>query len=89
MWSRPFNTLSTDGDLCHQEQEKKLAKKFKIVETYWHDHALEISWGALSDGTGTISLLIQPLSGEKFSEFFRKKTSVLKELKQSKLDWSQ
>jgi hypothetical protein len=39
-----------------------LPKKFKIVKTYWHDHSLESSWGALSDGA--ISFLIQPFSGE-------------------------
>jgi hypothetical protein len=30
---------------------QKLPKKFKIVETDWHDHSLEIFWGANSDGT--------------------------------------
>jgi hypothetical protein len=33
----------------------KLPKKFKIIKTYWHDHSLESSWVALSDGT--ISLM--------------------------------
>jgi hypothetical protein len=42
---------------------QKLAKKIKIVETYWHDHSLESSGVALSDGT--ISSSIQPFSGEK------------------------
>jgi hypothetical protein len=31
--------------------KKKLPKTSKIVETYWHDHSLESSWEALSDGT--------------------------------------
>jgi hypothetical protein len=31
---------------------QKLPKKFKIFETYRHDHSLESSQGALSDGTG-------------------------------------
>jgi hypothetical protein len=54
--------------------------KFKIVETYWHDHSLEKSWGALSDGT--IGFLIQPFVGKKFIfRIFLKKPSVLKELK--------
>jgi hypothetical protein len=26
---------------------QKLPKKYNIVETYWHDHSLESSWGAL------------------------------------------
>jgi hypothetical protein len=30
---------------------QKLSKKINIVGTYWHDHSLESSWGALSDGT--------------------------------------
>jgi hypothetical protein len=47
----------------------KLPENFKIVGTYWHDHSLESSWGALSDGT--ISFFIQPFSGENaFSGFF-------------------
>jgi hypothetical protein len=31
-------------------------KNVKIVKTYWHDHSLESSWGALSDGTVNISI---------------------------------
>jgi hypothetical protein len=30
---------------------QKLPKKFKTVETNWHDHSLESFWGALSDGS--------------------------------------
>jgi hypothetical protein len=41
---------------------QKLHKKIKIVETYWHDHSLESSRGALSDFT---IFSIQPFSGEK------------------------
>jgi hypothetical protein len=57
---------------------QKLAKEFRIVETYWHDHSFERFWGALSDGT--ISFSIQPFSGEKciFWYFFLpQKTEVL------------
>jgi hypothetical protein len=51
---------------------QKLAKKFKIVETYWLEHSLESSWWALSEGT--ISFSIQLFPGENaFSEFFSKK----------------
>jgi hypothetical protein len=52
---------------------QKLPQKFMIVETYWHDHSLESSWGALSDGT--ISSSIQPFLGEKC--IFCIKTSVV------------
>jgi hypothetical protein len=38
-------------------------QKVKIVETYWHDHLLESSWEALSDGT--ISFSVHPFSGKK------------------------
>jgi hypothetical protein len=57
-----INSLSTDGDFCHQEQDTEIANKFKIVETYRHDHSLESSWGALSDGT---IFAIQIFSWEK------------------------
>jgi hypothetical protein len=36
---------------------QKLPQKFKIVETYWHDHSLESSWGALSDDTISFSII--------------------------------
>jgi hypothetical protein len=42
--------MLTDVDFCHQGGTQKLSKN-KIIETYWHDHSLESSWGALSDGT--------------------------------------
>jgi hypothetical protein len=48
-----------------------LAKTFQIVETHWHDHSLENSWEALSDGT--ISFSIQPSEKCIFWNF-RKKT---------------
>jgi hypothetical protein len=51
-------------------------KNVKIVETYWHDHSFERSWGVLSNGT--ISFLIQPMSGEYIFGIFLKKTSGLK-----------
>jgi hypothetical protein len=40
---------------------QKLPKEFTIVQTYWHDHSLERSPGALFDGT--VSFSIQPFSG--------------------------
>jgi hypothetical protein len=42
-----LNSLRTDGDFCHKGRTQKM----KIVETYWHDHSLESSRGALSYGT--------------------------------------
>jgi hypothetical protein len=50
---------------------QKLPKEIQIVKTYWHDHSLESSWVALSDGTITFS--IQLFSGEKkkFLNFFQ------------------
>jgi hypothetical protein len=55
---------------------QKSRKQFKIVWTYWHDHSLESSWGALSDGT--IGFPIQLFFGGKiaFSEFFTKHLSL-------------
>jgi hypothetical protein len=51
---------------------------FKIVGTYWHDHSLEHTWGALSNGT--ISFLIQLFwGGINFLNFY-KKTSTFIEL---------
>jgi hypothetical protein len=53
---------------------QKLAKVFKIVKTYWHDHSLENLWEALSDGA--ISFSIQfILGGNQFSEFSSKNLS--------------
>jgi hypothetical protein len=53
---------------------QKLPKKFKIIETYWHDPSLERSWGAPYDGTISFSFSIQPFSGRKK---ISQKTSVL------------
>jgi hypothetical protein len=39
-----------------RDTEIAQAKDFKIVGTYWHNHSLESSWGALSDGTGTSTI---------------------------------
>jgi hypothetical protein len=56
---------------------QKLPQAFKIVETFWHDHSLESSWGALSDGT--ISFAIQLFSrGECIFWIFLKKSYSLK-----------
>jgi hypothetical protein len=61
---------------------QKLPQKFKIVEIYWHDHSLERSWGALSDGT--ISFSIQPFSGGQyiFWIFLKKRQSLKKKVLQ-------
>jgi hypothetical protein len=37
--------------------QQKLTQKFMSVETYWHDHSLESSRGALSDSTICFSIL--------------------------------
>jgi hypothetical protein len=70
-----FNSLRTDGDFCYQGRDTEIAKKNNIVETYWHDHSLERSWGALSDGT--ISFSIQFSGEECFFWIFLKETSVM------------
>jgi uncharacterized membrane protein len=58
----------------------KLPKRFKIVATYWHDHSLESSWDALSDGA--ISFSFHQFPEEKcIFWIFLKNTSFLKELK--------
>jgi hypothetical protein len=67
-------SLRTDGDFCHQGQDTEIVQQnLRLVETYWHDHSLERSWGALSDGTISIS-------GRKKSIFciFLKKPQSLK-----------
>jgi hypothetical protein len=55
---------------------QKLPQKFKIVETYWHDHSLESCWGGLSDGT--ISFSIHSFFWEKmhFLNFSEKPQSL-------------
>jgi hypothetical protein len=35
---------------------QKLPKICKIIKTLWHDHSLESSWGALSDGAISFSI---------------------------------
>jgi hypothetical protein len=68
----PLNEFMT-VELCHlccdqlrplifKGGTQKLPQQVKIVETYWHDHSLESSWGPLSDGA--ISYPIHPFSGE-------------------------
>jgi hypothetical protein len=57
---------------------QKLPQNFKIVETYWHDHSIESSWGALSDD---ITLVFQLFSGKMHFLIFFQKTSGIKELK--------
>jgi hypothetical protein len=54
---------------------QKLPKIVEIVETYRHDHSLESSCGALSDGTRRYS--IRFISGEEiaFSTYFSNKLS--------------
>jgi hypothetical protein len=50
---------------------QKLPPKFKIVETYRHDHSLESSWGALSDEfLGHLITYIQISSGSR-NEFIK------------------
>jgi hypothetical protein len=67
--------LRTDGDSVTKGGTQKLLKYFKIVESYWHDHSLESSWKALSDGN--ISCSIQ-FSGNKcnFCIFLKKSQSL-------------
>jgi hypothetical protein len=57
----------------HKGRTQKLPQKFKIVETYWHDHSLESSCGALSDGT--------IISSSQSFWIFLKKNLFLKELR--------
>jgi hypothetical protein len=54
------NSLRTDGKFCHQGLDTEIAQK--IVKTYQHNHTLERSGLALSDGT--IGFLIQPFFRE-------------------------
>jgi hypothetical protein len=62
-----------------ESRTQKLTKKFKIVETYWHDHSLESSWGARF--YGTISSSFQLFLGGKMHFLnFSQTSSVLKEL---------
>jgi hypothetical protein len=73
------------GDFCHQGRDTEIAQTFKIVAPYWHDHSLESSSDALSDGT--ISFSIHQLPGEIcFFWIFLKNTPVLNELITFKLE---
>jgi hypothetical protein len=58
-----------------EQRLKSPHEKFKIVETYWHDHSLERSRGALSGGT--IIFSIQPFSGKNIFRIFLQKTPLL------------
>jgi hypothetical protein len=52
-----------------------LSKTLKIVKTYWHDHSLDRSRGALSDVT--IGFSNQPFSGEKCISWIFLKNPIL------------
>jgi hypothetical protein len=55
--SRPKNhVLKTYRFNSLRAGHKKLPQKFRIMETYWHDHSLESSWEALSDGAISCSI---------------------------------
>jgi hypothetical protein len=58
-WSKP-----TDMTIHWKPLEDHFPISLKMVKTHWHDHSLESSRGALSDGT--ISLWIE--SGKTFFE---------------------
>jgi hypothetical protein len=58
LWANGVNSSVAKG------RTQKLPPKFKIVETYWHDHSF---WKAVEEHLyGTISLSIQLYSGGKF-----------------------
>jgi hypothetical protein len=74
-WNRPINRMlnhdSSYGLMVTsvtKGRTEKLPKTVQIVETYCHDHSLESTWEALSDGT--ISFSILPSSGNAFSDFY-------------------
>jgi hypothetical protein len=46
-----INSLKTEVTSVTKGGTQMLPKTFSIVETYWHDHSLESSQGALSDDT--------------------------------------
>jgi hypothetical protein len=56
MYSKYLQSL-LKGQRTDGGWETKLPKIFKIVETYRHDHSLESSWGAHSDGIGLYPIL--------------------------------
>jgi hypothetical protein len=49
-----LDTKSLENIFIYKIQ--KSPPKIKIGETYWHDHSLESSWGALSYGTISFSI---------------------------------
>jgi hypothetical protein len=51
-----------------KEQDIEIAQKIHIIETYWHDHSLEGSGGAVFNGT--ITFCDSTMFGDAFSEFF-------------------
>jgi hypothetical protein len=74
----PFRKLGVKGFYqqgWHQTLTE-IANKFKIVETYWHDHSLESSCRALSDCT--IRFSIKPFSGKCIFWIFLQKPQSLK-----------
>jgi hypothetical protein len=53
-----INSSRTDGDFCQRRRDTEIAPKiFKIVETYRHDHSLESSRRAFSDGIISFSII--------------------------------
>jgi hypothetical protein len=57
---------------------QKLPQQFlRLEETYWHDHSLENSWGALYDDS--ISFFDSTIWGMRFAEFLsqRKPQSLM------------
>jgi hypothetical protein len=64
-------TMSWSGSWCKcwfspvccpsKRRTQKLPKTFRIVETYRHDHSLESSGGALSDGTISSAQVLKKL----------------------------
>jgi hypothetical protein len=56
--TRRLSALLLEGLMATSDTKggtQKFPKQFKIVKTYGHDHSLESSRGALSDGTTSFS----------------------------------
>jgi hypothetical protein len=87
LWVWYSNSLTTDGDFCHQGWDTEIAQKIKIVEIYRHDHSLESSWGSHSDGT--IRFSFQQFWGDKciFWTFLKKPQSLQARLFQGFIQW--
>jgi hypothetical protein len=66
----------TDGDFCHRGRDTEIAQKNLRLLHYWHDHSLESSQGAVSDGT--ISFSIHILGDWCVFWIFLKKSQSLK-----------